>query len=71
MGKAMLNPLVFAIFKYEKHIFIKINIIIIMEPVVSVIIVPFMKIMFIIINAYISLFSVIVVDLKNENYWLN
>lgn len=68
----MLNPLVFVIFKYdEKHIFIKINIIIIMEPVVSVVTVPFMKIMFICINAYISLFSVIVVDLKNENYWLN
>lgn len=65
----MLNLMVFAIFKYdEKHIFIKINIIIIMEPVVNVVTVPLMKIMLIFINAYISLFSVIDVDLKNENY---
>lgn len=72
MGKAKLNPLVFPIFKYdEKHIFVKINIIMIMEPVVIVTTVPFMKIMFIFIHAYISLFSVIDVDLKNENYWLN
>lgn len=37
-----------------------------MEPIVNVVTVPFMELMFICINAYIALFSVIVVDLKNE-----